>query len=147
MALGLFAQPEFARPKEARSGKQKFTATRATSVAAKPAPQPEVGKVILVLQTRDNLVTVRSTGGNESRYSVSTLQGIALADGLSPVDLKNRSVGLLQHLAAKLCCFDSHLKIFAHSGSFGSEPSDREGRILSKSKFKTLSQRAGASEV
>ena len=90
VALGLFAQPEFARPKEARSGKQKFTATRATSVAAKPAPQPEVGKVILVLQTRDNLVTVRSTGGKESRYSVATLQGIALADGLSPVDLKNR---------------------------------------------------------
>ena len=90
VALGLFAQPEFARPKEARSGKQKFTATRATSVAAKPAPQPEVGKVILVLQTRDNLVTVRSTGGKESRYSVSTLQGIALADGLSPADLKNR---------------------------------------------------------
>ena len=90
VALGLFAQPEFARPKEARSGTQKFTATRATSVAAKPAPQPEVGKVILVLQTRDNLVTVRSTGGKESRYSVATLQGIALADGLSPVDLKNR---------------------------------------------------------
>jgi len=90
VTLGLFAQPEFARPKEARSGRQKFTATRATSVAAKPAPQLEVGKVILVLQTRDNLVTVRSTGGEELRYSVATLQGIALADGLLPVDLKNR---------------------------------------------------------
>ena len=90
VTLGLFAQPEFARPKEARSGRQKFTATRATSLVAKPAPQPEVGKVILVLQTRNNLVTVRSTGGEELRYSVATLHGIALADGLSPVDLKNR---------------------------------------------------------
>ena len=90
VTLGLFAQPEFARPKEARSGRQKFTATRATSLVAKPAPQPEVGKVILVLQTRNNLVTVRSTGGEELRYSVATLQGIALADGLLPVDLKNR---------------------------------------------------------
>lgn len=90
VALGLFAQPEFARPKTVRSGKQKFTATRATSVAAKPVPQPEVGKVILVLQTRDHLVTVRSTGGEELRYSVATLQGIALADGLSVADLKSR---------------------------------------------------------
>ena len=90
LALGLLAQPEFARPKTLGSAKQKFTATRATSVAVKPAPQPEIGKVILVLQTRDNLVTVRSTGGEELRYSVATLQGIALADGLSTVDLKNR---------------------------------------------------------
>ena len=90
LAIGLVAEPEFARSKEARSGKQKFTATRATTVAAKPAPQPEVGKVILVLQTRNNLVTVRSTAGEELRYSVATLHGIALADGLSPVDLKNR---------------------------------------------------------
>lgn len=90
VALGLFAQPEFARPKEARTGRQNFTAARATSVAAKPAPQPEVGKVILVLQTRDNLVTVRSTGGEELQYSVTTLQGIALADALSVADLKNR---------------------------------------------------------
>ena len=90
VALGLFAQPEFARPKVASSGKQKFIATRATSVAAKPAPQPEVGKVILVLQTRDNLVTVRSTGGEELQYSVTTLQGIALADRISVADLKSR---------------------------------------------------------
>jgi hypothetical protein len=81
LALGLLAQPEFARPKTLGSAKQKFTATRATSVAVKPAPQPEI---------RDNLVTVRSTGGEELRYSVATLQGIALADGLSTVDLKNR---------------------------------------------------------
>ncbi len=90
LAIGLVAEPEFARSKEVRSGKQKFTATRATTVAAKPAPQPEVGKVILVLQTRNNLVTVRSTAGEELRYSVATSHGIALADGLSPVDLKNR---------------------------------------------------------
>ena len=90
VALGLFAQPEFARPKVASSGKQKFTATRATSAAAKPAPQPEAGKVILVLQTRDNLVTVRSTGGEELQYSVTTLQGIALADRISVADLKSR---------------------------------------------------------
>ena len=89
LALVLLAQPEFARSKTAGSGK-KFTATRATSVAAKPVPQPEVGKVILVLQTRDHRVTVRSSEGEELRYSVATLQGIALADGLSVVDLKSR---------------------------------------------------------
>ena len=89
LAAGLFAQPESARAKTARSGKQ-FTAARTASVVVKPAPQPEVGKVILVLQTRDHRVTVRSTGGEELCYSVATLQGIALADGLSTVDLKNR---------------------------------------------------------
>jgi hypothetical protein len=87
---GLLAQPEFAWPRTARGPRQKFTAARATSVAAKPAPRPEVGKVILILQTRDHLVTVRSAGGEESRYSVATLQGIALADGLSAADLKSR---------------------------------------------------------
>lgn len=90
LAVGLLAQPEFAWPRTGRSGEQRFTPVRATSVAAKPAPQPEAGKVILVLQTRDHLVTVRSTGGEELRYSVATLQGIALADGLSAFDLKNR---------------------------------------------------------
>ena len=90
LAAGLLAQPEFARPKTARSGKQKFTAARTASVAAKPTPQPEAGKVILVLQTRDHRVTVRSNGGEELRYSVATLQGIALADGLSVADLKSR---------------------------------------------------------
>jgi len=90
LAAGLAAQPEFARTKMARTGMQKFTATRATSVVARPAPQPEVGKVILVLQTRDHRVTVRSGGGEESRYSVTTLHGIALADGLSVEDLKSR---------------------------------------------------------
>ena len=90
LTIGLVAEPEFARSKEARNGKQKFTAARATTAVAQPAPQPEVGKVILVLQTRNNLVTVRSTAGEELRYSVATLHGIALADGLSPVDLKNR---------------------------------------------------------
>jgi hypothetical protein len=89
LAAGLLAQPEFARSKTMPVGK-KFTAARATSAAVKPVPEPETGKVILVLQTRDNLVTVRSTGGEELRYSVATLQGISLADGLSTVDLKNR---------------------------------------------------------
>ena len=88
LAAGLLAQPEFARVKTARSGKQ-FTAARTASVEAKPAPQPEVGKVILVSQTRDHRVTVRSGGGEELRYSVATLQGIALADGLSVADLKS----------------------------------------------------------
>ena len=91
VVLGLFAQPEFARPKPAaRSEKQQFTALRAQSPAAKPAAQPEVGKVILMLQTRDHRVTVRSSEGEELRYSVATLQGIALADGLSVADLKSR---------------------------------------------------------
>jgi len=91
LAIGLVAEPEFARTKTAaRSGKQKFTAARAQSLAAKPAAQPEVGKVILVLQTRDHRVTVQSSEGEELRYSVATLQGIALADGLSVADLKSR---------------------------------------------------------
>ena len=89
LAAGLLAQPELARSKTARSGK-KFMAARTASVAAKPAPQAEAGKVILVLQTRDHRVTVRSSGGEELRYSVATLQGVALADGLSAGDLKSR---------------------------------------------------------
>lgn len=90
LAAGLLAQPEFAWPRTGRSGGQKFTAARATSVAAKPAPQPEAGKVILMLETRDYRVTVRGGEENQLRYSVATLQGIALADGLSAFDLKNR---------------------------------------------------------
>jgi hypothetical protein len=91
LAAGLAAQPEFARTKmAARSAKQEFTAARAQSLGGKPAAQPDVGKVILVLQTRDHRVTVRSGGGEESRYSVTTLHGIALADGLSAKDLKSR---------------------------------------------------------
>jgi len=89
VAAGLLAQPEFARPKTARNAKQNFTAARSASVTAKPAPQPEVGKVILVLQTRDHRVTVRSSGEQELRYSVATLQGIALAEALSVTDLKS----------------------------------------------------------
>jgi hypothetical protein len=89
-AVGLLAQPEFAWPKTARSAKQKFTAALTASVAAKTTAQPEAGKVILVLQTRDHRVTVRSSGGEKLRYSVATLQGIALGDGLSVADLKSR---------------------------------------------------------
>lgn len=91
LVAGLVAQPEFARSKTAaRSGKQKFMAAGAQSLAAKPAAQPEVGKVILVLQTRDHRVTVRSSSGQELRYSVATLQGVALAEALSVTDLKSR---------------------------------------------------------
>lgn len=90
LVTGLLAQPEFAWPRTARRGGQKFTAARAASVAAKPAPQPEAGKVILMLETRDYRVTVQSGEGNQLRYSVATLQGIALGDGLSALDLKNR---------------------------------------------------------
>ena len=90
LIAGLLAQSEFAWPRTARSSRQKFTAVRATSVAAKPAPQPETGKVILMLETRDYQVTARSGEGNQLRYSVATLQGIALGDGLSALDLENR---------------------------------------------------------
>ena len=89
LAAGLLVQPEFARSKTMRGGK-KFTAARATSAAVKPVPEPETGKVILVLQTRDHQVTVRSSVGDELRYSVATPQGFALADGLSAADLKSR---------------------------------------------------------
>ena len=89
LAAGVFAQPEFARSKTMRGGK-KFTAARATTAAVKPVSEPEPGKVILVLQTRDHQVTVRSSGGDELRYSMATPQGIALADGLSVADLKSR---------------------------------------------------------
>lgn len=90
LIAGPLGQPEFAGPRTARSSRQKFTAVRATSVAAKPAPQPEASKVILMLETRDYRVAVRSGEGNQLRYSVATLQGIALGDGLSALDLKNR---------------------------------------------------------
>ena len=89
LAAGLLAQPEFARSKTTPDGK-KFTAARATAAAVKPVPEPETGKVILVLQTRDHQVTVRSSVGEELRYSVATPQGFALADGLSVADLKTR---------------------------------------------------------
>ena len=89
LAAGLLTQPEFARSKTMPVGK-KFTAARATSAAVKPVPEPETGKVILVLQTRDHQVTVRSSVGDELRYSVATPQGFALADGLSAADLKSR---------------------------------------------------------
>src|SRR6187399_3335664 len=43
------------------------------------------------------------------------------------LNLLNLSVGLLQYLAAKLCCFDGYLKIIAHSVSFGSGSPQIEG--------------------
>jgi hypothetical protein len=44
----------------------------------------------MVLQTRDHRVTLHVSDGEELRYSVANLQGVALADGLSVADLKNR---------------------------------------------------------
>jgi hypothetical protein len=93
LAAGLLAaQSEFAGPKTmARNGTQKFTAARTTlPAAAKPAPKLEAGKVIMVLQTRDHRITVRSSSTEESRYSVETLHGIALAEGLSVAELMDR---------------------------------------------------------
>jgi len=71
LAVGLLVQIEFARQKTPKVAKK------------------EQGKVILVLQTRDNLITVRSSRG-EHRYSVATLQGIVLAEHLSVNELKHR---------------------------------------------------------
>jgi len=86
---GLLCQSAFSRQKTARTG-QKFIPATGPVVAAKPILQAEVGKVIVVLQTRCHLVTVRGSGGEQSSYSVATRQGIALADDLSVNDLKNR---------------------------------------------------------
>jgi hypothetical protein len=86
LVIGLIAEPELARSKTTRPTAKKFTAARAPSVSA----QPEIGKVILVLETRDHRVTVRGGDGQTLRYSVATHQGIALADGLSVSDLKAR---------------------------------------------------------
>ena len=71
LAVGLLVQIEFARQKTPKVAKK------------------EQGKVILVLQTRDNLITVRS-GRGEHTYSVATLQGIVLAEHLSVKKLKDR---------------------------------------------------------
>ena len=65
LAVGLLVPFAFAR-------QNKFVATANTTVAPKP-PEPEQDKVILVLQTRDNLITVRECrrgqvfGGNTAR--------------------------------------------------------------------------------
>jgi hypothetical protein len=86
LVIGLVAEPELARSKTSRLTKQKFTAASVQSASA----QPEIGKVILVLQTRDHRVTVRGGDGQTLRYSVATHEGFALADGLSASDLKAR---------------------------------------------------------
>ena len=88
LAVGFLVPFAFARQKTPKLAKNKFVATANTTVAPKP-PEPEQGKVILVLQTRDNLITVRSSAGGD-RYSVATLQGIALAERLSVNELKDR---------------------------------------------------------
>jgi len=100
-AAGLLAQTEVARSKTPAKIKQKPTTTQTRSQAAKPVPEPVVSKVILVLQTRDHRVTVHSSDGKELRYSVATLQGIALADGLSVGDLKSRFPQLYEVVASK----------------------------------------------
>ena len=78
VVVGLLVQLAFARQKTPKAPKNKFVTTENTTVAPKP-PEVKQGKVILVLQTRDYLVTVRSRAG-ENRYSVATLQGIVLAE-------------------------------------------------------------------
>ena len=88
LAAGFSVQFAFARQNTPKVVKNKFVATANTTVAPKP-PAPQHGKVILVLQTRDYLVTVRSKAG-ENRYSVATLQGIVLAEHLSIKKLKDR---------------------------------------------------------
>ena len=75
LAVGLLVPSAFARQKTPKLAKNKQD------------------KVILVLQTRDNLITVRSSAGGD-RYSVATLQGIALAERLSVNQLKDRFPGL-----------------------------------------------------
>ena len=87
LAVGLLVPFAFARQKTPKLAKNKFVATANTTVAPKP-PEPKQDKVILVLQTRDNLITVRSSAGGD-RYSVATLQGIALAERLSVNELKD----------------------------------------------------------
>jgi len=71
LAVGLLVQLAFAGHKTPKVAKK------------------EQGKVILVLQTRDNLIKVRSSRG-EHWYSVATLQGIVLAEHLSVKKLKDR---------------------------------------------------------
>jgi len=84
----LLVQLAFARQKTPKAPKNTFVTTANTTVTPKP-PEVKQGKVILVLQTRDYLVTVRSKAG-ENRYSVATLQGIVLAEHLSIKKLKDR---------------------------------------------------------
>ena len=88
VVVGLLVQLAFARQKTPKAPKNKFVTTANTTVAPKP-PEVKQGKVILVLQTRDYLVTVRSKAG-ENRYSVATLQGSVLAEHLSMKKLKDR---------------------------------------------------------
>ena len=69
------------------SGQNQFV--EKANATAVPKPPVRKGKVILVLQTRDYLVTVRSKAG-ENRYSVATRQGIVVAEHLSIKKLKDR---------------------------------------------------------
>jgi len=88
IVVGLLVQLAFARQKTPKAPKNKFVTTANTTVPPKPS-EVKQGRVILVLQTRAYLVTVRSRAG-ETRYSVATLQGIVLAEHLSMKKLKDR---------------------------------------------------------
>jgi hypothetical protein len=57
--------------------------------AQNQGPKENNEKVILILQTRDYLLTVYS-GETDQRYSVSTEGGVALAERLSGSELKAR---------------------------------------------------------
>ena len=66
------------------------SAPAASSSTAQQSGQKEnTGKAIVVLQTRDNLITIYS-GEKDLLYSVSTESGISLADQLTASELKAR---------------------------------------------------------
>ena len=88
VVVGLLVQLAFAGQKTPKAPKNIFVTTANTTVPPKPS-EVKQGRVILVLQTRHYLVTVRSRAG-ENRYSVATLQGIVLAEHLSMKKLKDR---------------------------------------------------------
>jgi flagellar basal body-associated protein FliL len=66
------------------------SAPAASSSTAQQSGQKEnTGRAIVVLQTRDNLITIYS-GEKDLLYSVSTESGISLADQLTASELKVR---------------------------------------------------------
>ncbi len=70
-AVAVFSQPALQRP-----------------AAVKKDNAEDRDKVIMILQTRHYVLTV--FGGEDHLYSVSTQDGVALADKLSPGELKVR---------------------------------------------------------
>jgi hypothetical protein len=68
----------------------KLMSSVASSSTAQQSGQKEnTGRAIVVLQTRDNLITIYS-GEKDLLYSVSTESGISLADQLTASELKAR---------------------------------------------------------